>query len=358
MKKILFIIGTILLIPSIVYCQQQQISLSTWYPSPFGRYQTLSSNHIRINPIANPADYPPEPCQPGSMFVDTSGVLNYCQVATWNTFGGGQWTPDTDKLYPNAWANPDLKIGIDTDDPKFKLSLENDGGILAEGTFGAGTSIGTPGDGTRFMWYPQKAAIRAGNVTGDRWDDGNIGDVSSAFGNDVLASGDYSFAAGDSNMATGQRSVAMGYSNEASGQASVAMGWGNVASGYKSFAVGYGVIASNEQAIAMGRNVNATGIQSVAMGVDTTASDAQSFAMGTNTTASGAQSFAMGLDSEASGPQSVAIGNDASALASSSTVSGGYDNCVHNASGTIGGGAYNEINGGGVSGTIAGGYDK
>ncbi|MFT7432963.1 MAG: hypothetical protein ACI9TY_000585, partial [Alphaproteobacteria bacterium] len=81
------------------------------------------------------------------------------------------------------------------------------------------------GAGTRQVWYPNKYAFRAGEVTGAEWDDVNIGGRSTAFGYNTVAAGYASFAAGASNNATGDRSVAMGGGyGTASGDSSIALG--------------------------------------------------------------------------------------------------------------------------------------
>src|SRR5690606_20521124 len=92
--------------------------------------------------------------------------------------------------------------------------------------------------GTRMMWYPEKAAFRAGNVqggliytdlnhttTGTEWDDINVGTFSTAFGQTSWASGNFAFAAGNLAAATGTSSVALGENTTASGHSSVALGY-------------------------------------------------------------------------------------------------------------------------------------
>ena len=61
------------------------------------------------------------------------------------------------------------------------LTVNADG---SDGAFIGESSGGIPveGAGTRMMWYPDKAAFRAGTVTGDLWNDSNIGDYSIAGG--------------------------------------------------------------------------------------------------------------------------------------------------------------------------------
>ena len=60
------------------------------------------------------------------------------------------------------------------------------------------------------MWYPGKAAFRAGYVDGSQWNDGNIGDWSMAFGYNTIASGGQSTAMGNYTTASGSYSTAMG----------------------------------------------------------------------------------------------------------------------------------------------------
>jgi len=87
-------------------------------------------------------------------------------------------------------------VGIGSVAPEFKLSLDNDGGILAKGTFGSGNTLATAGAGTRLIWYPRKAAFRAGYVSGTQWNDASIGNYSVAMGDSTIASGAYSTAMG------------------------------------------------------------------------------------------------------------------------------------------------------------------
>jgi hypothetical protein len=102
-----------------------------------------------------------------------------------------------------------------------------DGGALFGGSFDGGQSLGIPaeGAGTRMIWYPRKAAFRAGYVNGTQWDDANIGNYSVAMGEGVRASGDYGVAMGRRTVAANGSSFAVGEDNTASGYGSVAMGY-------------------------------------------------------------------------------------------------------------------------------------
>jgi hypothetical protein len=108
----------------------------------------------------------------------------------------------------------------------FRVNI--DGGALFGGSWDGGINSGgipAEGAGTRFLWYPQKAAIRAGYINGTQWDDANIGYFSVAFGQNVRASGDNGTAFGLRSTAAGMSTFAVGEDNTASGAASVAMGY-------------------------------------------------------------------------------------------------------------------------------------
>lgn len=119
-----------------------------------------------------------------------------------------------------------------------KKTFNSIDGLLATGNFGTGTASSL-GEGTRMMWYPKKAAFRAGYVNGTQWDDDNIGVFSTALGNKSIASGNISIAMGNLTTATGNTSTAMGYNTTASGEIATTMGDGNLASGNISTAMGY-----------------------------------------------------------------------------------------------------------------------
>jgi hypothetical protein len=111
-----------------------------------------------------------------------------------------------------------------------RFSLHTNGALLAGGDYDGGQTyegyspIPAEGSGTRLMWYPGKAALRAGYVNGTQWDDANIGLYSNAMGYNVRASGDYTFASGNTTVAAQTGSTAMGQYCTASGAASVALG--------------------------------------------------------------------------------------------------------------------------------------
>lgn len=88
------------------------------------------------------------------------------------------------------------------------------------------------------MWYPGKAALRAGYVNGAQWNDGFIGDYSLATGYNTAASGANATAMGWNTTASGSFSTALGYATTASGRYSTAMGFFTTVDGDYSTAIG------------------------------------------------------------------------------------------------------------------------
>lgn len=145
------------------------------------------------------------------------------------------------------------------------LTAHGLGGVVFTGTWGTG-GIPAEGEGTRFMWHPRRAAIRAGRVSGTQWDADFMGSHSAAFGYDATASGPSSFAAGTTTTASGSRAVAIGDGTTASGMYAVATGFQTVASGTSSLAGGYESAATANHSLAFGFSSTASGIYSTAIG--------------------------------------------------------------------------------------------
>lgn len=239
----------------------------------------------------------------------------------------GHWEFSVNVL--NMKTNNDTHINAYAGKNIILESVEfDDSLIVAPGTFGSGTTLTTTGTGVRMIWYPKKAAFRAGNATSTQWDDANIGNYSAAFGTGSRASGESSFAAGTST-ASGTRAWAMGATCTASGQ--------------NSFAAGSGTQATNSSALAWGDFTTASGLVSVALGNQTTASGGSSFAVGSTTTASGSNGTAMGDNTTASGVVSTAMGGNTTATGIYTTATGNYTTAQARNSFVIG--RYNEISG-------------
>ncbi len=242
-----------------------------------------------------------------------------------------------------------LYIGIGTTSPAAKLHVNGtgpgEGNVVFAGEYKLISPVGDPpvsGAGTRMMWYPDKAAFRAGMVDDDEWDKANTGDFSVAIGVNTRASGDGSAAFGWFTSADGDASTASGYVAEASGHyatamghnciasgdGSTALGFGTVATGYASTAMGSSTIASGLYSTAMGRETEAVGDYSTAMGYQTLATGYYSTAMGGGTLASGEGATAMGAWSNASGSASIAMGHASEASGDYSTAMGSLSKAV------------------------------
>lgn len=103
-------------------------------------------------------------------------------------------------------------------------------GFAVTGTYGSGM-IPIEGEGTRLMWYPGKAAFRAGRIEDTEWDDANIGNYSVAMGSSTTASGNVSTAMGENTTASGIASTAMGFNTTSTSNSSTAMGSSTIAAG-------------------------------------------------------------------------------------------------------------------------------
>ncbi len=153
-------------------------------------------------------------------------------------------------------------------------------GVLFDSVFGTGT-IPVEGAGTRMMWYPGKAAFRAGAVDNDEWDDSNTGPYSFATGYRNKASGDYSVAMGDRNVASGPYSTALGRETTASSDYSTALGALTTASAPSSLATGIFTTASGFGSAAFGGSTVASGTNSMAGGTENTAPSFSETVLGT-----------------------------------------------------------------------------
>jgi len=193
---------------------------------------------------------------------------------------------DTSWVADSFLINTGSRIGIGTVQPAALLHTQGDGtgdgNVLFQGTY-KGLSAGNPpasGGGTRMMWYPDKAALRAGYVSGAQWDKDSIGG--------------YSFASGKDNQAQGLHSSAMGLSNRAAGMQSNTWGESNLASASNSTAWGSLTEASGQYATAWGYSNNASGNGSTVWGSHNEATGSNSTALGQLSVASGYASFVNG----------------------------------------------------------------
>ena len=158
--------------------------------------------------------------------------------------------------------------------------------LIAKGTYGTGSAFSL-GAGTRFMWYPKRAAFRAGYVSSTQWDDASIGNYSVAMGNGSIASGNYSAAFGLTTSATGSGAAAFGENTVAEGQRSFAFGYNTMAHGGYSLAGEYYCQAVGGYSTALGNTTYAAGTYSTALGLGTRAGSYAVVAIGTYNVGSG-----------------------------------------------------------------------
>ncbi len=164
------------------------------------------------------------------------------------------WTEDSDDIYYNAG-----NVGIGTSAPSALLHTNGTGtgggNILFTGSLKS-TNPGAPptsGPGTRMMWYPDKAALRAGNVAGTNWNADSTGNYSMALGNNTKAKADNSVALGNNTAATGYASTALGSITTASGTAATSTGIQTRAAGHYSTAMGSYTTAPSGYETVIGR---------------------------------------------------------------------------------------------------------
>src|SRR4030095_11451175 len=201
------------------------------------------------------------------------------------------------------------KVGITTATPAAMLHVK-DSSVVFTGAASLPGSPGAPpvtGAGIRMMWYPDKAAFRAGYVSGTQWNKDSIGIHSIAMGQNSKATGFSSVSMG-SSIARGDYSVALGSGSVASGNNSLTFGPSAIASGGFSIALGFNTSASGNSSIAIGGGSEASGIESIAFGVNTLSSGYRSTAMGNSSIASGEYSISMNDHTIASGHISASLG--------------------------------------------------
>ncbi len=103
-----------------------------------------------------------------------------------------------------ATPNPTALLHVD-------LGTSTTKGLLVTGTNNPPMSnVPNLGAGSRLMFYPARAAFRAGFVSGSQWDNANVGQYSTAMGAGTIASGFVTIAMGIETTASGNNSTAMG----------------------------------------------------------------------------------------------------------------------------------------------------
>ncbi len=186
---------------------------------------------------------------PGAGKVLTSDATG---LATWSTLSSSGNT--LDKAYDEGGPGKGRTINATSG----AVTVAGTDGFLSTGTLNSG-SIPATGAGVRMMWYPKKAAWRAGEVSGTEWDDANIGVHSLAVGSDVTASGEKSLALGYNLKASGQSAVALGRSSDATATRAVTIGTSLQSTATSAITIGTGARATGQYSIALGSYVETNG---------------------------------------------------------------------------------------------------
>ena len=219
-------------------------------------------------------------------------------------------------------------VGIGTIAPAALLHVNN-GAVLF-----SGLAINNPpapaveGAGTRMMWYPEKAALRAGTVTGTHWDQDSIGYYSFAAGLNTKAIGFGSVALGYRSIAAADYGIAVGDSAVAIYNSSVSMGSHTVSRAFGSVAMGQGTSALLAGSTAFGNWTSASGESSFAAGRYSTAESYSTFAVGEKNRAVAAFSSSMGIQSQAFGEVSFVTGEVNYARARGSFTTGTFNDSL------------------------------
>jgi hypothetical protein len=187
-------------------------------------------------------------------------------------------TNDTARVYVKASG----KIGVGTQTPVADLHVIGNNGLLFQGTFGSGT-IPYQGAGSRFMWYPKKAAFRGGLLDAAQsnyWDDNRTGNYSFSFGHNNRAEGQFSISFGEQCHALAGWSAAIGSGCYAYADYSFCAGHSGSTFGVASVSLGRGGITRGVGAVSVGYHCEAAGDYSTAFGYYTTAKNPNTVSMG------------------------------------------------------------------------------
>lgn len=94
----------------------ETLTMTTYYPSPFGVYQSL-----RLAPNGSPPAC--SGTTVGTIYVDGSNEMQYCDGTNY-TQGFGLWRVNSENVYPVNWAT--AEIGIGTSTPTERLDISGD----------------------------------------------------------------------------------------------------------------------------------------------------------------------------------------------------------------------------------------
>lgn len=177
-----------------------------------------------------------------SFGISQLNITNWNEAYSWGNHADAGYVTSLSEIDP-TWdgtndtegnIHRDGNLGIGTENPVAALHIKGinpgKGNVLFEGEikFANPGPIPVEDEGTRMLWYADKAAFRAGVISGKEWNKDSIGLYSFATGNNVKARGTGSFAAGFTSTAFADFTNAIGYFTIASSAYETAMGRFNV----------------------------------------------------------------------------------------------------------------------------------
>lgn len=253
-----------------------QIGLGITTPHPNAYFQVNSTTRGVLLPRMSAVQriaIAPAPTANGLIVYDTdSSAYMFWTGTAWKKMGGddGNWIKNGSDIYNRNIG----RVGIGTNTPLARLHVADSSVLFSANVFDPFAVFTPPpaeGSGVRMMWYPQKAAFRAGLV-----DDGTIFSVPGLYDNKVWdkdSIGLYTFAAGFNTKAKGEADVVLGMFNESSGGASALFGVGNKSYGQAAFSSGMNNIAYGNYNTVLGESNITSGSISVAIGKSNVALD-------------------------------------------------------------------------------------
>jgi hypothetical protein len=199
-------------------------------------------------------------------------------------------------------------VGIGVNSPSEKLHT-NDGNFLVEGTVGTSPTLTTSGTGAKMIFYPRKAAFRAG-YTQSTFNDANIGLYSSALGYNNLVSSENGIGIGKMNIVQKSNAIGIGEENVVNGFRAHSLGYRNVLNDTLNIGIGNSNVITKKNSIALGSNNSIYGLESYTVGYSNVINDSLGLALGFENTVEGKYAVSLGRKNVVSNDKSVAIGQD------------------------------------------------
>lgn len=313
-RKLLRVFVYILLFTGMYKGGFSQIGLGITTPHPNAYFQVNSTSKGVLLPRMSAAQriaIAPAASANGLLVFDTdSSSYFFWTGSLWQKMGASgtnYWTKTGNDLYNN---NTGL-VGIGTNNPQARLHVADSPVVFTGPDWineAAYLSAPVQAAGIKMLWYPQRAAFRVGQTSGDQLARDSVGPFSFASGYDNKSVNYYAFSAGVENRAGGLASAAIGQLNRATGNGAMALGVLNDAQGQATFAAGQLNVAFGSNSVAMGNNNQITGTNAVALGGYNEVAGAFGFAVGSTNIIQGNYSSAIGLQNLNNGGRSLVYG--------------------------------------------------